>query len=113
MTGQERRILSPLASNLRREYSEVWWELKCQTQYGPEFPEFPYFPAALEFSGPAQEAIAGLNARKKTSLLEAWRSKPRYPCDFGDDDQRILKQYAVILVDLVVKRAKQAGCRSW
>jgi len=85
--------------------------LKYETQYGPEFGEFPYHPAAIEFQEVAQQAIAGLDDGDKAALVAAWRSKPRYPYEFADDE-RILKQYGVILVDLIVIRARQAGART-
>jgi hypothetical protein len=111
MTSEEQRILSPLARQLRLDYPEEWWSLKYETQNGPEFGEFPYYPTAVEFQKPAQLAIANLDIAKKSILLEQWRSKPRYPHDFTDD-QQILRQYGVILVDLLVKRARQAGART-
>jgi hypothetical protein len=111
MTPEERRILSPLARQLRLDYPEDWWSLKYQTQNGPELCEFPNHPAALEFQKPAQRAIAELDGVQKSVLLAQWRSKPRYPYDFTDD-QRILRQYEVILVDILVKRARQAGART-
>ena len=111
MTGEERRILFPLASSLRSEFPGMWADLKYETQYGPESCEFPYYPAAIEFQDSAQQAIAGLSDSDKMALVEAWRSKPRYPCDFTHPD-RILQQYGVILVDLIVTRARQAGART-
>jgi len=111
VTPEERRILSPLARRLRLDCSGIWSDLKYQTQYGPEFGEFPYYPAALEFQDPAQRAVAGLDQVEKRVLLAQWRSKSRHPYDFTDDD-RILRQYGVILVDLIVNRARQAGART-
>src|ERR1022692_4122436 len=99
MTAEERRILSPLARRLRMKHSERWSDLKYETQCGPEFVEFPYFQAAIEFQEVAQQAIAGLNDSDRASLLAAWRSRPRYPYEFNEDE-RILKQYGVVLVDL-------------
>ena len=113
MTPEERRILSPLAVRLRSDDPECWSGLKYETQNGPEFDEFPYYPAALEFQAPAHEAIVGLDASEKAILLAQWRSKDRSPYGFTDD-ARILKQYGIILVDLMVKRARRAGARtSW
>jgi hypothetical protein len=111
MTPEERRILYPLARQLRLDDPEGWSSLKYETQYGPEFSSFPYYPAAVEFHKPAQEAVAALSSDEKSILLAQWRSKPRYPYDFTDD-QRILRQYEVILVDLLVTRARQAGART-
>ena len=111
MTPEERRILSPLARQLRLGDPGNWSGLKYQTQNGPEFGEFPYFPAALEFQDSAQQAVAELATAEKTILLAQWRSKSRYPYEFTDDE-RILVQYGVILVDLIVQRARQAGART-
>jgi hypothetical protein len=112
MTPEERQILNPLAIGLRKKYEGLWWDLKYETQWGPEFTEFPYFPSAMEFERPAQRAIESLDPAQKAALVEAWRSRDRHPYDFTDEE-RILKQYAVILVDLIVKRARQAGPRTY
>jgi len=50
---------------------EWWKELKYQTQYGPEYTDFPYFPAALEFDALARNAIMHLDALReyRTSSL--------------------------------------------
>jgi len=88
----------------------IWSDLKRETQYGPEFSEFPYYPAAMEFQHPAQQAITGLDMGEKSILLAQWRSKPRL-YDFTDDE-RILRQYGIILVDLIVNRARQAVART-
>ena len=111
MTAEERQILNPLARELRIDNEGLWSDLKYETQQGPEFVEFPYFPSAIEFQAPAQAAIDALDPAAKATLVAAWRSRPRYPYEFTDE-ARILKQYAVILVDLIVKRAKQAGART-
>ena len=68
-----------LATTLRLDDPELWSDLKYQTQYGPEFAEFPYYPAAIEFQETAQQAIAQLDLNDKTALVTAWRSRPRYP----------------------------------
>jgi hypothetical protein len=111
MTPEERRILSPLARQLRLGDPGNWSDLKYQTQNGPEFSEFPYYPAALEFQDSAQRAVAELAAAQKIILRTQWRSKSRYPYEFTNDE-RILVQYGVILVDLIVQRARQAGART-
>ena len=111
MTEVEKRILSPLARSLRLDKPGLWSDLKYQSQNGPEFAEFPYYPAAIEFQEAAQQIIAALESGDKTALVTAWRSKPRYPYTFTEDE-RILKQYGVILLDLIVKRARHAGSRT-
>ncbi len=111
MTPEERKILSPLARQLREDYPDDWSSLKYQINDGAEFCEFPYYMAAVEFQEPAHNAIAGLNNDQKSTLIAQWRSKPRFPYEFNDDD-RILRQYEVILVDLLVKRARQAAART-
>ena len=111
MTPEERRILSPLASCLRVEYPEDWASLKYETHYGPEVVEFPYYPAAVEFLQVAQEAVAELGDSDKGRLVAEWRSRPRDPYKFNDNE-RILKQYGIVLVNLIVNRAKRAGSRT-
>jgi hypothetical protein len=111
VTKEERRILSPLVQQLRLDDPAMWTDLKYQTQFGPEFADFPYYPAALEFQEPAQQLIDGLDTNEKSVLVAQWKSKSRYPYTFTDDP-RILRQYAVIAVDQLVQRAKQAGSRT-
>lgn len=89
----------------------MWSDLKYETQHGPEFCEFPYYQSAIEFQAPAQLAVAGLSDSEKSALVEAWLSKPRYPYDFTQPE-RILRQYGIILVELIVTRARQAGSRT-
>lgn len=110
MTKEESRILSSLARSLRLSNPMTWSELKQQTQIGPEFAEFPYFPAALELENAARRVITALVPEDKDALLEAWHSKLRYLR--LDQDEEILRQYAVVLVDLIVQRARHAAARS-
>lgn len=111
VTKAEKRILSPLIQRLRLDAQELWSSLKYETHYGPEFVSFPYFHAAIEFRDMAHEAIAGLDASEKIILLSEWRSKSRHPYTFTDD-ARILQQYEIIVLDQLVKRARQAGRRT-
>ena len=111
VSPEEKRILSPLARQLRLDDPEGWSSLKYETQHGPEIADFPYYPAAIEFQKAAKDAITALSGDEKSVLIAQWRSKPRYPYHFTED-QRILRQYEVILVDLLVKRARQAGART-
>jgi hypothetical protein len=110
MTAEERRILPPLARALRLGRPRTWSDLKYETQFGPEFVDFPYYPAAIEYESDAKQAIAGLDDSSKLALVAAWRSKPRHPNTFTDDKQ-ILMQYAFVLLDLIVLRARQAATR--
>jgi hypothetical protein len=110
MTQQERQILGPLARRLREANPRAWSSLKHETQFGPEFSEFPYYPAALELQEPAQQMIGTLNPGEKALLLESWRSTRRLL--HLQRDEEILNQYAVVLVDLLVQRARQAGART-
>lgn len=110
MTREERRILGPLIPSLRIADPNGWWSLKYQTQFGPEFGDFPYYPAALEFERPAQQAIGALDAKEKTALVKSWQSRPRLLHPESDD--AILQQYAVILLDALVQTARRAGART-
>ena len=111
MIAEERKVLSPLARKLRVENANLWSALKYETQFGPNFGQFPYHPSAVEFQVIADAEIAALGDATKQALVAAWHSKPRYPFNFKDDE-RILKQYAMILVELIVTRACQAGART-
>jgi hypothetical protein len=111
MTAEEQRILSRLARALRLNCSEAWSDLRHQTQHGPECAEFPYYPAAVEFQPAARDAIAGLCDSDKRVLLAEWRSMPRHPYTFTEDG-RILIQYGLVLLDLIVRRARMAGRRT-
>ena len=110
MTELERRILGPLARRLRVANPGVWSTLKHQSQFGPEDWEFPYYPAALDFQDPAHQMISGLDLREKSLLLESWRSRPRLLR--LEKDEEILRQYGLVLLDLLLKRAKQAAART-
>jgi hypothetical protein len=111
MTQKEREILSPIVRRLWTDDPSTWSDLKYQTQYGPEFPNFPYYPAAVEFQDEAQRAIKNLTQADKNTLVAEWRAGFRHPYNFTDED-RILKQYGVIVIDQLVNRAKQAGART-
>src|SRR5438552_1570160 len=77
MTRIERNILSPLIPRLRNSHPAAWSTLKEQTQFGPEFFDFPYYPAALEFEAMAIALVAGLEVAAKERLLAEWRRRPR------------------------------------
>jgi hypothetical protein len=111
MTAEERKILAPLARALRVGCPGTWSDLTHETQYGPEFLEFPYYPAAIEFESEARRAVARLDDSTKRALVPAWQSKPRHPYTFTHDAQ-ILMQYAFVLLDLIVLRARPAGSRT-
>ena len=68
-------------------------------------------PAAMESQEVAQQAIGGLGDSDKTALVAAWQSETRHGYNLTDNEQ-ILEQYGVILVDLIVSRARQAGART-
>ena len=110
MTAIERQILDPLAQKLRMAHPGVWSTVKHQSQFGPEDSDFPYYPAALDFQDPAQQMISGLDLREKSLLLKSWRSRPRLL--HLEKDEEILRQYELVLLDLLLKRAKQAAART-
>ena len=106
----EKKILGSLLHEIRSLYPEVWHELKYQTQYGPEFSDFPYFPAALELESSAQTAIRGLTSQDKEVLVENWNSKPRL-IELKSPDE-ILDRYGTILLDYIISIAKSAGAKT-
>lgn len=113
MTRTELRILSPIASELRLAHPHDWWSLKYQTQFGPEFDDWPHFVAALEFVRPAEEAVHGLPRSAKSLLVAEWRSKPRDRS--VTPIEAVLDGYASMIIEVLVKRAITAGERtdSW
>ena len=111
MTRQETSIIGPLLRQVRILSPEWWSELKYQTQYGPEFTDFPYYPAALEFKALARHAIIHLDDNKKEVLVQQWRSRHRMIK--LKSEQEILDQYATILLDYIVETAKWAASRSY
>src|SRR6266576_3068275 len=104
MTRGELAILGPIATRLREADRESWWSLKYQTQFGPNFQEFPYHPAAIDFEEPAQEAIHGLPKKKKAGLVALWRSHSRLVS--VTPEEAILDRYAAVLVDYIVQLAR-------
>lgn len=110
MTREETRILGPLLRRVRMLAPECWTELKYQTQHGPEFIEFPYFPAALELDKLASNAIMSLDDEQKKILVQQWRSRHRIIK--LESEQEILEQYGAVLLDYIVETAKWAGARS-
>ena len=109
MTRIEWQILGPVATELHEQFPEMWDALRYQTQFGPESQSFPYFPAALDFEGPAIESVHSLPTTKKAILLEEWVSSHRYVSVTPPD--AILDRYAIVVVDILVNRAKTAGGR--
>lgn len=109
MTLEERRVLNPLVRKLRSDNPHYWWNLKYQTQFGPEVVDFPYYPAALEFRSAAADAISELPAAEKRLLIEQ-RAQARV-VELDTEDQ-ILRQYSAILLDALVSSAKSAGGRT-
>jgi hypothetical protein len=67
----------PLVRALRMLEDGLWSNLKYQTQYWPEFAEFPYFPAAVEFqdsvgaagkTAPARSFETSISSQKHRGL---------------------------------------------
>ena len=110
MTRDETRIIAPLLKQVRMAAPSWWDDLKYQTQYGPEFVEFPYFPAALQLRALAIDAVGRLNPSKKILLVAQWRSRPRLLK--LDSEEEIINQYGCVLLDYIVETARWAALRS-
>jgi hypothetical protein len=110
MLRSERKILGSLLRRIRLTYLDVWHDLKYETQHGPEFSDFPHFPAALELQAGATAAIGSLDEAEKDVLVRAWRARPRL-IELRTRDE-ILNQYGTILLDYVVSTARGAGART-
>src|SRR5579872_4931434 len=110
VTRKELQIIGPCAQRLRWSFPGLWSDLKYQTQFGPEFGEYPYFPAAMNLQEAAQDLINGLDPDQKAALINFWRSIPRLIQIDSEED--ILRRYAAVLIDELVCRARRAGRRS-
>ena len=103
-------MLGPVATRVALASPDEWRELRYQTQYGPETHSWPYYPAALEFSDAARDAVHRLPRESKTALEGEWHSKHRYvPLTTLD---AILDRYSGVVVDLIIQRARVAGRRT-
>jgi len=110
MVRTERKILGSLLRRIRLTYPDVWYDLKYETQHGPEFSEFPYYPAALELQAGATAAIGSLDEAEKDVLVSVWKSRPR-PVELRTRDE-ILTRYGTILLGYAVSTARRAGART-
>ncbi len=110
MTRGELQILGPIATRLHKQLPQSWSSLCYQTQYGPEFHEYPYYPAAFEFEGHACNAVANLGEAEKKALVERWRSRTRLI--EITSSERIIQRYGYVLTELIIARARAAGART-
>lgn len=110
LSRTEWRILSPLATRVRSKQLGQWFSLTYQTQYGPEFDSFPYYPAAMEMEGSAREEVHSLSRTDKALLVEAWRAARRVISI--TPEEAILDRYGLVVLDIVIRRAKKAGSRT-
>jgi len=92
-------------------HRDDWKALKYQTEHGPESAHFPFYPAAVEFEEPARRVITSLSADQKGALIAEWnRQRIGTEPIIGDE---ILSQYASLVLDEVVQRARSAAARTW
>ena len=110
MTRIEIKIIGPLLKRIRKSNLEVWNDLKYQTQFGPDFSEFPYYPAALELEPFVRKIIMRLPDKNKRSLIAEWHSKSRLIS--LNTEEEILQQYGTIFLDYIVETARWAGLRT-
>lgn len=110
MTRTEFRILSPIARKLRKANLGLWQSLVYQIQFGAESIQFPYYPAALDFEPAAMEAVHDLPRDSKALLVKEWGSVHRLIS--RSTPEAILDRYGVMLMGLLISRAKAAGNRT-
>jgi hypothetical protein len=110
LTRREREILREPIRNIVRANKYLWHDLKYETQYGPEFIHFTYYPSGVELWDIAKDEIAQLSDGAKIELLQQWHSSPRVIRLTSDEE--ILDRYATVVLDEVVKRARTAGNRT-
>src|SRR5438067_2306109 len=106
MSPAARRIVERLATLVRQGDVNAWHSLKYQTQFGPEFAEFPYYPAALELSKAAEDAIAACGPAEKTVLIADSLASSNAR---SDSEGTILNRYSAVILDALISRARSAG----
>lgn len=110
LTSTEWRLLGPLATDLHARHPQLWSDLRFQTQYGPESHSWPYFPAALEFQSVARESVYALTRAQREALVLEWRSRTRLIS--LTPVEAILDRYGMIVLDILIRRARAAGRRT-
>jgi hypothetical protein len=110
MTRDELAILGPVASHLCKQTQAECNSLRYETQFGSCFAEFPYHPAAIDLESYAKDAIHSLPREQKNQLVACWRRSARLISI--TPPEAIIDRYAVMLIDILVRRARAAGART-
>lgn len=111
MTRVEYRLLGRLASQVKARNEAIWHRLKYETQFGPESWDFPYYPAALELSATTIEIVYSLSQEEKEVLLHEWQTQTWR--DISGPTEAILDRFGVMVLDLIINRARAAGRRAY
>ena len=110
MNKRERALLARPIRIVIESDKDAWSSLKYQIEHGLEAMDFPYYPAALEFTDAARAVIRALTEEEKGDLIAEWRRVPRDAEPMSDVE--ILSRYAAVILDEVVTRARMAAART-
>jgi hypothetical protein len=110
MRRRELQLLNPVASGVIDSNRGIWATLKYETQFGPEFHSFPYYPAAAELNRESKAAVKALSIDARHELVHLWKGSRRL-IDLETEDE-ILTRYGMVVLDLIVQRARRAGSRT-
>ena len=107
MNRHERALLRETINAVARHHPNAWWELKWQI-YDGGFRS--YYPAQGEFNPAASRAVNALPDDRKQALIQAWNSSN--PPRESLPDVQILERYKILIVEVIVERARVAGNRT-
>ena len=107
MTKAELNILRGCISEIIRSHRGAWEGLKREIfDYGYQI----WYPSQGDFKDPAIRAVSSLSNDAKEKLIKEWKRMPRLIERKTEDE--ILNQYALVVVERVVDRARAAQNRT-
>lgn len=107
MTKTEIGILGSSIKNLIKSNRKAWVNLKREIQ---DFGYQPYYSSQDSFKQTAIREVFSLTTEVKERLIKEW--KKHYRLIELNTDEQILNQYALIVVDRIVSRARASGTRT-
>lgn len=111
MNKEELRLLKSCVNNVVKSNKVAWDELKLQIHsYGYQ----PYYDAQSWFGDDAKREVLALSEGDKRMLISEWKKDTTRVIKL-ESDKEILNQYALVVVEKIVERARSAASRtlSW
>jgi len=107
MTNKELAILGNSIKKLIKSNRSAWIDLKKEIEdYGYQ----SYYCSQDYFKQAAIKEVFSLSKEAKEKLIKEWKRSYRL-IKLNTDDE-ILNQYALIVIDKIVSRARAAGART-